>query len=106
MAAISEAGTRGRQRTLLALLFTLGTVACSSAPPAGHTVGPVQTPGAQVFTSRCSVCHAPPHPKRHSYAEWELLLPVMEKRMEERGMGQLSDQDRVAILSYLKANGR
>jgi hypothetical protein len=30
----------------------------------------------------------------------------MEKRMEERGMGQLSDQDRVAILSYLKANGR
>jgi len=102
VAALGEADdTRGWQATLLALLFTLGTAACSSAPPASNAAG-----AAQVFTSRCSICHAPPHPKRHSYAEWELLLPVMQQRMEERGMGQLSDQDREAILSYLKANGR
>jgi len=106
MAALSEAGTPGRQPALLVLLFSLGTAACSSAPPTGGAVGPEQTLRTQVFLSRCSICHAPPHPKRHSYAEWELLLPVMEQRMEERGVGELSDQDRVAILSYLKSNSR
>ena len=106
MAELSEAGTPSRQLAPLVLLFSLGTVACSSAPPTSGAVGPEQTLRTQVFMSRCSICHAPPHPKRHSYAEWQLLLPVMEQRMEERGMGQLSDQDRVAILSYLKSNGR
>jgi hypothetical protein len=106
MAALSKAGAPDRQLALLVLLFSLGTVACSSAPPMGGAVGPAQTLRTQVFMSRCSICHAPPHPKRHSYAEWQLLLPVMEQRMQERGMGELSDQDRVAILSYLKSNSR
>ena len=56
--------------------------------------------------AHCSICHAPPHPKRHTYAEWKLLLPIMEQRMQERGMGRLPDSDRAAILSYLEANSR
>jgi hypothetical protein len=95
------------RNTAPALLLALGAAACSSGLPRnGQAHDPKEALQAQAFMAHCSICHAPPHPKRHTYAEWKLLLPIMEQRMQERGMGRLPDSDRAAILSYLEANSR
>jgi len=62
--------------------------------------------GAQVFTARCGTCHATPHPARHSMTEWLQLLPLMDRRMSERGMPALDDEDRQIIIAYLKKYAR
>ena len=70
------------------------------------TVTPEQAAQAQVFNTRCSVCHALPAAKRYNYAQWRDLLGIMEQRMQERGLAGLGERDRNAILAYLKRNGR
>jgi len=64
------------------------------------------TPGGKLYRARCSVCHSLPHPKRMRYAQWEHMLSVMDKRMEHRKMKPLSEEERRAILEYLKRNAR
>lgn len=61
---------------------------------------------AAVFASRCSLCHALPHPARHDMAGWQVLVPLMEMRMSQRGVPPLSDAERVSILSYLGQHAR
>lgn len=65
-----------------------------------------ESPAAQLYVSRCGACHAVPHPGRHDYAGWVYLVAMMEQRMAERGMGGLTDEDRAAILAYLKGHAR
>jgi hypothetical protein len=90
---------------VLSLGITLA--ACSTTPRDATAWLPDKgTPEAQVYIDRCAICHALPHPRRHSYQDWQNLLPVMEQRMAERGVTPLSDGDRQAILAYLKVNGR
>jgi len=62
--------------------------------------------GAQVFSARCSICHATPHPGRHSMPEWLQLLPLMDRRMSERGMPVLDDEERQTIIAYLQQYAR
>jgi hypothetical protein len=47
-----------------------------------------------------------PHPARLTYPGWVQLLPLMERRMAERGMPPLSETERNEILVYLKAHAR
>lgn len=61
---------------------------------------------AKVYIKHCGTCHAVPHPKRISYIAWQNLLPVMDKRMTERGIPQLKTEDKKLILSYLKTHAR
>jgi hypothetical protein len=88
----------------LAILLAPGMTACSSTP--APITGAAEKDQAQVFSARCSGCHALPHPKRHTYPEWQRLVTVMEQRMQERGVAPLDDQQRRDILTYLKLNGR
>lgn len=72
----------------------------------GLSIPEGESPAAQVFASRCSACHAVPHPGRHSYEAWVYLVSVMEQRMAERGMGELTEEDRATILAYLHDHSR
>ncbi|MDH3979852.1 MAG: hypothetical protein OEU91_04985 [Gammaproteobacteria bacterium] len=76
-----------------------GRSAAGAIPDAG-------SPGAQAFLNRCSICHAVPHPARHVYSGWLSLVPLMEQRMAERGVGPLSGEERSMILAYLKEYAR
>jgi hypothetical protein len=86
---------------LPAILATLLTGACSTVPPGNSSDRPTQT-----FTAYCSACHDLPHPKRHTYTQWQVLIPVMEQRMKERGMAPLDERQRRDILAYLKQHAR
>lgn len=85
-----------------ALLAVLAAGCATSPADDGGTA----STGAQAFSTYCSVCHALPHPKRHSYAEWQTLVGVMQQRMRERGMQPLDEQQRSEILAWLKHNSR
>jgi hypothetical protein len=79
--------------------LTAGKPAVTPIPDAG-------SPGALTFSARCGGCHALPHPERLSYQGWLRLLPLMERRIAERGMPPLSETERSEILVYLKAHAR
>ena len=104
-------GQAGSPLVLVRLIFPVCLVAtlagCSTAGMSGGTSLPdMDSSAAQTFVSRCSACHAVPHPGRHSYQGWLYLVTVMEQRMAERGMAPLSAEDREVILAYLQANAR
>lgn len=104
-------GKAGYLQLLVRLIFPVCLVAtlagCSTAGKSGGTSLPeMDSSAAQTFVSRCSACHAVPHPGRHSYQGWLYLVPVMEQRMAERGMAPLSADDREVILTYLQVNAR
>ena len=73
---------------------------------AGASIPDATSPVARVYISRCSSCHALPHPGRHGYDAWVYLVSIMEQRMAERGMAGLTDEDRADILAYLHAHAR
>lgn len=88
------------------LLPLLAGCAGTGGPRAVTTIPDETTPAAQVYISRCSSCHALPHPGRHGYDAWVYLVSVMEQRMAERGMAGLSDEERADILAYLHEHAR
>jgi cytochrome c2 len=97
---------------LKALVICLvGAAACSAAsvPPVasadarwaserwpGTTVAELSK-GRDVFVSRCSACHALPHPEVKSPDEWSNVLDEMAAR------AKLSSADRDLALRYLSA---
>jgi hypothetical protein len=92
--------------SLICLL--LATAGCANhRGKAGATPIPdAGSPAARVYAARCGSCHVLPHPGRLTYPGWVGLLPLMERRMAERGMLPLSEADRSEILAYLKAHAR
>lgn len=88
-----------------AAVMLLAAVATGCAIPGAGDHADL-TPEAQAYAAHCSACHALPHPKRHSYPEWQTLVAVMEQRMRERGIPPLDKQQRGAILAYLEHNSR
>jgi len=65
-----------------------------------------QSTGAQLFSEKCGVCHALPHPQRHTGAQWQHIVVLMERRIDERGLTALTTAEREAILKYLQQHGR
>ncbi len=95
-------------RTLPAFCLALLLSACAGngGRNAAATIPDADSRGAQAFAHRCGLCHAVPHPARHEYSGWRYLVPLMEQRMAERGVGPLSGEDRALILAYLKEHAR
>lgn len=95
---------------LAAAILALGT-ACQgtgSGPGTGAST-PIPDAGsaqAIAFRNQCSRCHALPHPKRHSFSEWQHYLGLMDRRMEERGMPPLAGEERQKVLDYLREHSR
>lgn len=92
--------------TGLALIGLVLVTACTTAGMHNTNLPDAASAGAKVYSARCSSCHALPHPQRLGYNAWLKLLPVMEQRMQERGMEKLHKAERDKLLAYLKAHSR
>jgi len=85
---------------LITLLLTWGSSAwASNIPDADST-------GGKLFATRCSTCHALPHPKRLDWPHWRHMLGLMKSRMAERGVVEPSKEEWRRIAAYLKAHAR
>ncbi len=76
---------------------------CSNKPT---PLPDMNSPAARLYISRCGMCHSVPHPKRLYYTQWEHMVEVMDKQMEQRGMPPLTDREKHIILQYLKHHAR
>jgi hypothetical protein len=91
---------------LVCLLLETAGCAIQTGNPGATPIPDAGSPNARVYAARCGSCHALPHPSRLTYQGWVQLLPLMERRMTERGMPSLSEAERNEILAYLKAYAR
>jgi mono/diheme cytochrome c family protein len=74
----------------------------------------LDTPDGQVYARRCGGCHGTsyvrghgvPDPRFRTMAEWETILPKMEHLIRERGLPQLTQDERMAIFRYLRQHAR
>lgn len=64
------------------------------------------SPDARVYANSCGSCHSIPHPKRQYLDQWRHLLDLMYRRVSERNLVPISDEDHEAILRYLTSNAR
>jgi len=86
----------------------LALAACQAAPGEG-TQGAfpdTDAPGYAVLAAQCSVCHAAPHPSRHSAFEWRQVVRRMQMHRVQRGLGAISARDEKTLLDYLTRHAR
>jgi cytochrome c5 len=98
---------RPRLKTLLRAagpaLAALTLYACAGAPtplPDGDSAD------ARLYAARCGACHSVPHPGRHTVAEWDRMLKLMDERMAQRAMPPLEGDARERIRAYLASHAR
>ena len=58
--------------------------------------------GQAVFQKQCSRCHKLPEPQKWTAQQWDMLIDVMQLIMAQRGVSQLTDQEKGQVLAYLK----
>ena len=90
-----------RKAFLLITLLTL--TACAGRPT---PIPDAESANAKIYSMKCGQCHSVPHPRRHTFEQWEHMVEVMEQQMKHREMKALTRESKKAILEYLKANGR
>ncbi len=95
-----------RSITGLALASLTLFTACTTPGTHNTAIPDAESTGARIYSARCSNCHALPHPQRLGYNAWLELLPIMEQRMQERGMLKMGKDERDKLLAYLKAHSR
>ncbi len=62
--------------------------------------------GQSLFEARCMLCHQLPEPGALSSRQWQYVMKTMQKRMKQRGMVPLTEEEQAKVLQYLssKAN--
>lgn len=72
------------------------------------TSAPAETAdeGAALFEARCALCHQIPNPAMLKPQQWDSILKVMQKRIEQKGMPQLPGDEVQAIREFLHSNAR
>lgn len=60
----------------------------------------------QRFSHRCGVCHVTPDPALHSIDRWEKVVSKMAITVNSAGLLPLSDEDRAAILRFLRDHAK
>lgn len=86
------------------VLFMLAVVfGCAGRPT---PIPDAESQDAKLYAAKCAPCHSLPHPKRHTYEQWEHMMGVMEKQMEHRKMPPLTTEEKAAVLRYLKGHSR
>jgi hypothetical protein len=88
---------------LVALSFLSLLVGCAGSPT---PIPEAKSSAALLYRERCTTCHSIPHPKRHRYGEWKVIVEVMETHMKERQFPPLTDEERLSILGYLESHSR
>ncbi len=61
---------------------------------------------AALFEARCALCHQIPDPAMLKQHQWDSILTVMQKRIEQKGMPQLPDDEMKVIREFLHNNAR
>lgn len=87
---------------LLALFFVTGCAMLTGIPD-------LDTPDGRVYAQRCGACHGISHvaghgipdPRLRTKAEWERVLPKMERLIQERALPPLTESERDALTRYL-----
>ncbi len=89
-----------RLKNIVLALITSTMMACGGGqlPEAG-------TPDVDLYMKRCTVCHSWPHPARHTPAEWDHYLVLMESHMQKKGIAFPAEEKKI-IKSYLHRNAR
>ena len=96
-----EAPTSQQQQTIVAYLEKH---ALKSVNP--RAIPARKTPGALLFASSCSRCHALPDPRLYTAAEWPAIVAKMQGYMKSMGKPVLSDQDKQEIIHYLQKHAK
>ena len=78
----------------------------TASPTWAADIPDADSPGARLYASHCSVCHALPHPKRLDWPRWRHILGVMRIRMRERGVAEPTKEQWRRIAAYLKRHAR
>ncbi len=63
-----------------------------------------QSYAARLYVARCGQCHTAYSPRSLTGAMWEVQVEMMDARMRQAGLPALSEEEKRAILSYLKKN--
>jgi hypothetical protein len=88
------------------LLITLGVMlifGCAAGRPT--PIPDTGSPEARLYVEKCGPCHSVPHPKRHTFAEWEHIVTLMKVQMEKKGMS-FTPEERKVVMNYLKKHSR
>jgi hypothetical protein len=80
------------------VLVATGCASLGNYPEAG-------TPVHKTFVTQCSQCHALPHPGRHTPEQWDHVLGMMVKFMDEQKVSYTKENMRT-IRGYLHRNAR
>jgi mono/diheme cytochrome c family protein len=102
------------QRSLTALLALMWTVGCGGVFTG---IPDLDTPDGRVFAQRCAACHGKPFgdhgvthgvpdPRFRTMAEWQEVLPQMDRLRRESGLPPLTEPDREAIIRYLSHHAK
>lgn len=89
------------RKTLWAALFYAVLAASANAETAETA-----DEGAALFEARCALCHQLPDPAMLKPRQWDSILTVMQKRIEQKGMAPLPDDEVKAMREFLHANAR
>jgi cytochrome c5 len=92
-----------RPPVLLGGAAALLAAACAAAPT---PLPEADSEDARVYVQRCGACHSVPAPGRHTAAEWDRMLVLMDARMAQRAMPPLEDHERDRIRAYLARHAR
>jgi cytochrome c5 len=81
-------------------------VVAASALVAGctHALPDADSPGAQLYATRCGTCHALHEPRALTSAMWEVQVNRMRETMRRRGVRPLTDEEQTLVLGYLQAH--
>ncbi len=57
--------------------------------------------GKSLFEGRCQMCHQLPEPSMLRPNQWKLILAIMQQRMQQTGVPQLTEEETEIILQYI-----
>ena len=69
-----------------------------------HALPDADSPGAQLYQTRCGTCHPLHEPRALTAAMWEIQVQKMRETMRRRGVRPLTEDEQALVLGYLKAH--
>jgi cytochrome c5 len=83
-------------------LLVFGSMAVAAG--CARTLPDADSPGAQIYQTRCGTCHPLHEPRSLTAAMWEIQVQKMRETMRRRGARPLTEDEEAVLLSYLRAH--
>jgi cytochrome c5 len=88
----------GRARRVVVLGSFAIVAGCTRALP------DADSPGAQLYQTRCGTCHPVHEPRALTAAMWEVQVDRMRETMRRGGVRPLNEAEQGLLLGYLRAH--